>query len=189
MSALARSRTSAAVLTGGTGAAALSHLLGRSVRMLIGVPFVPSLVVGFPRATLLLSAAGALGRTGALTLMGVLEGVVLLAIGGAFPFAFLAPAVSAAATDVVGLALKGRMSEQRLLPVLGATLNVSRILTALSLWLFWGPPRSAGRFALQPWLVVLVLGLNVVVGTLAGFLARGLIPYLRARRLHREPAR
>jgi len=188
MGALARSRTTAAVVTGGTGAAALSHLLGRSVRMLIGMPFVPSLVAGFPRATLLLSAAGALGRTGALTLMGGLEGLVLLATGGAFPFAFVAPTVSAGGTDVVGAALRGRVSARRLMPLLGAVLNVSRILTSLLLSLFWGLPRSAGRLGPRPGLILAVVALNVVVGALAGIFAGQLKPYLAFLGTRREAA-
>jgi len=156
--------------------------------MVTGVPFVPSLVVGFPRATLLLGAAGALGRPGLLTLMGALEGLLLFVTGGAFPFALLAPTMSAALADVAGLALRGRVSEQRLLPILGATLNLGRILTALTVWLVWGPPRFAGRFALQPWMLVAVLGLNVVVGVLAGLLAGSLVPYLRGLGLRHEPA-
>ena len=189
MTSLAPKRTSVAVMTGGAGAAVLSQLLGRSVRMVTGVPFVPSVVVGFPRATLLLSAAGALGRPGLLTLMGAVEGLLLFVTGGAFPFALLAPTVSAAVTDVVGLALRGRMSEQKLLPILGATLSLGRIVTALTVWLVWGPPRFAGRFALQPWMLVAVLGLNVVVGVLGGLLAGRLLPYLRGLGLRYEPAR
>jgi len=56
------------MVTGGTGAAVLSLLVGRGVRLVTGMPFVPSVVVGFPRTTLLLSVAGAVGRAGALTL-------------------------------------------------------------------------------------------------------------------------
>lgn len=156
--------------------------------MVTGMPFVPSVVVGFPRTTLLLSVAGAVGRAGALTLMGAVEGLLLLATGGAFPFAFLAPAVSAAVTDMVGVALKGRMAERRLLPVLGATLAGSRILTALAVWQFWGPPRPLGRFALEPRLMVAVVVVNLVVGILAGLSAGAFAPYLRSWGLRREPA-
>lgn len=188
MNGLVSRRASAAVVVGGVGSAALSQLLGRAVRLLVGMPFVPSVVVGFPRAAWLVGTAEAGGRRGLLTLMGLLEGLILWATGGAFPFALVVPAVSAAAADCVGAWLRAAVERERLLPVQGAVLNVTRVGTALLLWLWWGPPRSLGRVPTAGWLLLLVVLLTGLAGFLGGALAAALRPRVATWRLADEPA-
>lgn len=174
--------------TGGAASAAVSRLLGHVIRMAIGVPFVPSVIVGFPRGTILLSAAGSLNRFGVLTAMGAVEGLGLLALGASLPFALICPTMSALAADLAYLVLRKRLEQQRLLSVMGAVLNVARPLTAMALWWLFGPPRAGTRTALLPWLLATVLVLNALTGLLAGRLAANLLPYLRKLGLRHEPA-
>jgi len=164
---------------GGVAAAAISHVLGRSARLALGVPMAGSLTSALPRTAVLLVVLACGRAFGVLTLAGVAEGVVSLGMGGLFPLCVAGPVLAGLCGDAAWALSRRVVPEMAALTLCGALLSSVRVAAALLLVAALGLPVGRGP-GIPPGAVVAILGANVLLGLFAG-LVGGLV----ARELRR----
>jgi hypothetical protein len=165
---------------GGVASAAIGFVLGRTVHLAVPLPMSGSLVAALPRAVILLVVLARIDRFGALTLAGVAEVAAKLGLGlgGAFPLSVVAPIAAGIAADAAWWALKRLPTRRARLAICGGVLASTRVLSVVVLLVLVrvpipAAPRRGG------WIVWALVGANVLLGVIAGFLASAIAAELR----------
>jgi hypothetical protein len=159
------------VALAGVVAATISQLLGRPVRLGLGMPLVGSLAVTLPRALVLLLVLARVRRPGVLTGAAVCEVLSRAAMGlsGVGLMAFVAPLVGGVLGDLAWRGTGGwRLAGVRLAGA-GAVLSGARVLAAWTLLVLFASP---ARGAVSPVAAAAlgIVGFDALVGAAAGFL-------------------
>ena len=158
------------VIAAGIASAAIGHFGGRLVHALWPIPMSGSIAVALPRTILLLIVLLRVDRFGALTTAGVAEVGAKLALGGGLsPWFLVVPVLGNLAGDVLWASLRSSGGQRARLVVTGGGLCGARVLGAMVFWslLGWGLHRSADRTGT---LLVCIVGINVALGMVGGFL-------------------
>jgi len=164
---------------GGVAAAAIGHVLGRSVRLAVGMPMAGSLVAALPRTAVLVVVLARGRAFGVLTLAAVAEGLVSLGMGGLFPLCVAGPLMGGMCADAAWALGRRAAPETAALALAGGALAGARMLAVLLLVAAVGVSMGRGSGA-GPAVAAAIVGGNVVLGVLAG-LVGGLV----ARELRR----
>ena len=163
--------------TGGVAAAAIGHVLGRAVRLGVGVPMAGSLVAALPRTAVLLVVLARARGFGVLTLAGVAEGVLSLGLGGMFPLCVAGPVVAGACADAAWR--WGRVGGERgRLMLSGAVLAAALLLVVLALVAALAVAMGRGGRGVGAMAAAIVVG-NLLLGGAAGLLASVITRELR----------
>lgn len=161
------------IAAAGVGAALIDMIVKRSLGLALpGIPFAGSLGAALPRTLLILLAACRTQKTGTIFLLSLVEGSLNFAMGGNFPLAFTSPVGAGLAGEILWMLL-GTIKRYPLLRLLGvgAVLAVARLGAASAMALLLGLPLIRW-FKAAPHLVIAILLANVLLGGLAGGLAR-----------------
>jgi len=165
------------VAVAGIAVAWLGQLLGRHIRLGLGMPLVGSLAVTLPRAILLLALRSRLNRPAVLTAAALAEVLARLAMGvpALIPMAMAVPLVAGAAADAVWTRSKACPFLGHRLVLTGAVLAGARVLAA---WAAMAGlvPLSPGIHGPTATVGGAVVAANVLLGAVAGILASRCFP-------------
>ena len=177
---LLTARNLALAAAGGAAAAAISLLLGRTIRLGGAIPLSGSIVVAVPRTMILLLVVLGVKRFGALTAAGIAEVATRLALGapGLMPWFLAVPILANLAGDAMWAALRSRPGRRMGLMLTGGGLCAARVLIASLFWALLGPwlQRTGGPAGL---LLTAIIAVNVALGMVAGLLVG--LPIARRR--------
>ena len=162
---------------GGAAAAAIGHVLGRAVRLGVGVPMAGSLVAALPRTAVLLVVLARARGFGVLPRAGVAEGVLSLGLGGLFPLCVAGPVVAGACADAAWRWGRGG-GERGGLMLSGAVLAAARMVAVLVLIVALGLRMGSGGRGVGAMAAAIVVG-NFLLGGAAGLLASRVTRELR----------
>jgi len=160
------------VAASGFAAACIGYLLGRPVRLGLGVPLVGSVFASLPRTLMLLLVLARMNRLGAFTGAAACEVLARVGMGmpGLGPMAAIAPIAAGISADLAWSATRRWRSVKARLILAGAVLAGVRVLTAWALMaVFVLPARGTAGPAAS--MASAVVGLNVLLGGAAGLLA------------------
>ncbi len=165
-------RDLALVVAAGLVAAGFGFLLGRPVRGGLGVALVGSVAVALPRTVVLLLVLQRVTRPAVLTAAAVAEVVARFGLGmpGLLPTGVVAPVVAAVAADAVWRGTGAWRFSGARLALTGAVLAGTRVAAAW-LWLAGAATLAAGTRVPPAAMGWAVLGVNVLLGAVAGLLS------------------
>lgn len=169
--ALAAARDLLLVAVAGIAAACIGQLLGRPMRLSLGVPLLGSVLASLPRALVLLLVLARVNRLGAFTGAAVCEVLARAATGiaGLGLMAAVAPLVGGALADIAWHATRRWQPVSARLVLTGAVLAGARVLAA---WILMGLLAFPARGMAKPGAVVAltIVGLDMLLGAAAGLL-------------------
>jgi len=169
--ALAAARDLLLVAVAGIAAACIGQLLGRPMRLGLGVPLLGSVLASLPRALVLLLVLARVNRLGAFTGAAVCEVLARAATGiaGLGLMAAVAPLVGGALADIAWHATRRWQPVGARLVLTGAVLAGARVLAA---WLLMAWFAFLAQSTVRPAAIVAltIVGLDMLLGASAGLL-------------------